>query len=274
MTFYVRENSPFFRAWYTRPLVVTVVLAVLVLAGCSRSNNVADRPVARVEDQAISLADLRAATNLNVFSTGESAEDWIDGAVLAYHARKSDFALEEGMGQRLHKYQQRLLSNLFLDSLLAERVFINPEAARFYYADNIDTFRFRDSAALVYHFGFRHLEDSESALGAFRSSPADIDSVMNSYHYDRQLVYRGQLIPLFENTLFSASPNAFVGPIKSDFGYHLFNVERFFREGDAIPYAFVRKYIFEKLFQRRLPLERLAVLDSLREVTNIEISNE
>jgi hypothetical protein len=143
---------------------------------------------------------------------------------------------------------------------------VHPETARAYYANNIDTYQFRDDAAVALLFGFRRIETAEAAS-------ANTDSILGLYNYDRQLVYRGQLIPLLEEAIFSAALNEFTGPIKSDFGYYVFSVERFFKQGDTIPYAFVRKYIYEKLLQRQLPLARLAVLDSLREVTDIDIQN-
>jgi hypothetical protein len=250
-----------------------MLVLVALLAGCSARNEAEDQPIARVEDQTISLSELKASTNLNIMSSGESAEDWINEAVLAYHAGRSDYFLGNALGKRLLSYQQRLLTNLYLDSLLSRRVFVHPETARAYYANNLDTYQFRDDAVIALLFGFRHIETAEAALAQLASSPANRDSILSIYHYDRQLVYRGQLLPLLEEAIFSATLNTFAGPVKSDFGYHIFTVERFFKQGDTVPYAFVRKYIYEKLLQRQLPLAKMAVLDSLREVTDIDIQN-
>ena len=248
-------------------------LLVLLLASCASKDGEADKPIARVEDRTVSTSELKASTNLNIVSLGESAEDWINEAVLTHHAGESDYSLGEALEKRLQSYRQRLLASLYLDSLLAHRTVVHPETARVYYANNIDTFQFQADAAIVLLFGFRHLEAAESALSQLTSSRANIDSVMESYHYDQQLVQKGRLMPLLEEAVFSAALNDFTGPIKSEFGYHIFMVRRFFRQGDTIPYAFVRKNIYEKLLQRQLPLARLAVLDSLREVTNIDIQD-
>jgi hypothetical protein len=250
-----------------------VLVLVLLLAGCSPSNDAADHPIARVEDQTISLSELKSSTNLNIISSGESAEEWINEAVLTYHAGRSDYFPGSALGNRFLSYQQRLLSILYLDSLLSHRVVVHPETARAYYANNIDTYQFRDDAAVALLFGFRRAETAEAALIQLTTSATNTDSVLGLYNYDRQLVYRGQLMPLLEEAIFSAALNEFTGPIKSDFGYYVFSVERFFKQGDTIPYAFVRKRIYEKLLQRQLPLARLAVLDSLREVTDIDIQN-
>lgn len=248
-------------------------LLMLLLASCAPNGGEADKPVARVEDRTLSTSELKASTNLNISSLGESAEDWINEAVLTHHAGESDYSLGEALEKRLHAYQQRLLGNLFLDSLLANYTVVHPETARVYYANNIDAYQFQEDAAIVLLFGFRHLEAAESALSQLTSSRANIDSVMESYHYNQQLVRKGYLMPLLEESIFSAALNTFSGPVQSEFGYHIFIVRRFFRQGDTIPYAFVRKNIYEKLLQRQLPLARLAVLDSLREVTDIDIQN-
>jgi hypothetical protein len=250
-----------------------VLVLVALLAGCSPRNDAADQPIARVEDQTISLSELRASTNLNIMSSGESAEDWINEAVLAYHAGRSDYFPGNALGKRFLFYQQRLTSTLYLDSLLSHRVVVHPETARVYYANNLDTYQFRDDAAVALLFGFHHFETAEAALVQLTTSSANADSILGLYHYDRQLVYRGQLMPLLEGAIFSAALNDFTGPIKSDFGYYIFTVERFFKQGDTVPYAFVRKRIYEKLLQRQLPHAKLAVLDSLREVTDIDIQD-
>ena len=115
---------------------------------------------------------------------------------------------------------------------------------------------------------------ANNALDMISRSALERDSVLNSYNYDRQLVHRGRIMPVLSEEIFSAEENRFYGPIETEYGYHIFMVERFFNPGETKPFILVRKRIYEKLFQMRLPLARSAILDSLREVLDVEVYND
>ncbi len=175
------------------------------------------------------------------------------------------------MSSRLKEYEQRVIAGLVIDSLLMRYIQPNPESIREYYFNNLHDFQFLDSAAVVILLGFNSIDHARAALETFRFSPSLNDSLLGQYKYDRQVVYRHLLIPVLDRAIFSAVVNQFIGPIATDYGYHLFLVERFFSRGDTIPFSMVRKYIYEHFFQQQLPLSRSTILDSLREMLDIEV---
>ncbi|HZI63332.1 MAG TPA: peptidyl-prolyl cis-trans isomerase [Thermoanaerobaculia bacterium] len=61
---------------------------------------------------------------------------------------------------------------------------------------------------------------------------------------------RGQMIPEFEEAAFSAQPGQLVGPIQTDFGYHLIRVEER-RAGGVAPFDEVKAQIVSRLRQER-----------------------
>lgn len=256
-------------------LHIILVISFLLLAGsCSRQKLDEELPLARVENHTVTPSDLKEESNLNYFSLGESAERWIDEEVLLHHEEQSGVVDHSKLASRLKEYEQQVIAGLLIDSLLQHHIKIDPEHIREYYANNLHVFSFPDSAALVTHMGFHNLDAAEEALEVLRAYPAAHDSLLNLFNFDRQLVYRKRIIPVLDQAVFSAEIDWFYGPLATDFGYHIILVERFFSQGDTIPFLLVRKLIYEHLFQEQLPLVRTTIMDSLREMLDIEIYSD
>ncbi|MFB0516584.1 MAG: peptidyl-prolyl cis-trans isomerase [Candidatus Neomarinimicrobiota bacterium] len=255
-------------------MIVLIPATISMSLSCSRSGQEADPPLARVEKSTIRLSDLDEGTRANYLSLGEAAEHWIDDQVLLQHAEGSKLINQRAVTKQLQKHEQRLLAGLLLDSLLLNQIQIDPEEVRAYYANHIEEFQFPFNAALVTHICFRRRDAALEALDLLGSSVATRDSVLGQYNFDHQLIYQNQIIPSLDEAVFQARVTQFYGPITSDFGYHIILVERFFDQGDTIPFIFVRKHIYEKLFQMRLPLERLTIIDSLREMLDVEVYHD
>jgi hypothetical protein len=250
------------------------VMAVCAGVSCSRSDQVEDPPIARVEDASLTLDDLNKQTVYSNFSFGETAERWIDEQVLAQHAEKSGIIDSRSFITKLEDHERQLIAHILLDSLLRRHIQIDQEQLREYYANNLPEFQLPDEAALVIHIGFRRQEDANRALDMLNQSALERDSVLSQYNYDHQLVQRSRIVPVLSEEIFRADVDRFYGPVETEFGYHVIMVERFFRLGETIPFILVRKQIFERLFQMRLPLARSAILDSLREVLDVEVYND
>lgn len=256
-------------------LRITLFFASLLFAvSCSRQTRDEEQALARVESQTVTLDDLKKESYLNYFSLGESAEHWIDEQVLLHHAKNSDFIDRSRLATRLNEHEQQVVAGLLIDSLLQRYIQIDPELIREYYINNIHDFQFQDSAALVTHLGFHRLDTAKEALEILRMSRSARDSLLSLYNFDRQLVYRRRTIPALDQAIFSAEIDRFYGPLVTDFGYHLVVVEHFYEQGHTIPFSLVRKHIYERLFQMQLPLARSTILDSLREMLDVEVYHD
>ncbi len=174
----------------------------------------------------------------------------------------------------LNEHEQQVVASLLIDSLLQRYIQIDPELIREYYINNIQDFKFQDSAAQVIHLGFYSLDTAKDAIEILRTSRSSRDSLLSLYNFDRHLVYRRRTIPVLDRAIFSAEIDRFHGPLVTDFGYHLVLVEHFYEQGHTIPFSLVRKNIYEHFFQQQLPLARSTILDSLREMLDIEVYHD
>ncbi|MBA7601104.1 hypothetical protein ES703_08171 [subsurface metagenome] len=256
-------------------ILIALLIALLLSLGIfSRQAKDDELPLASVEGLTVTLNDLKEESLLNHFSLGEAAERWIDEQVLLQHANRSKPYDRSLLSARLRVYERRVIASLVIDSLLMRYIKLNPESIREYYINNLHDFQFQDSAALVIHLGFISIDHAREVLEALRSSPSFRDVLSGQFNYDRQIVYRHRLLSVLDRAIFAAAVNQFYGPIATDFGYHIFLVERFFNRGHTIPFSLAKKSIYEHSFQQQLPLARSTILDSLREMLDIEVYHD
>ncbi len=250
--------------------VLLVMVAAGLWPGCSQHQNDLEEPLARVENQYLYPSELQLEGRLRLSSPGEAAEKWVDRQVLLAHSSGSMIDLEL-LSLQLSRAGDQIASQLLLDSLVHRDFHPSPEDIRAYYNHHPGEFIFSTNAAIVTHLAFLHLAEARSALKRLRSSTIPLDSLLSSYHFDRQLIYHDHVIPALDDAIFTNPVSEFQGPITSDFGFHLLRVENHFAAGDTIPIDIITNQISIRLFQQRLSIARALVLDSLREELDIEI---
>lgn len=253
---------------------VNIVLGFIIglyVISCSRPEIEEVAPLARVENHSITRDDLYDQSGITYISLGEITERWIDDQVLMHHARNSSILDQKMLKQLVNEYRQRISAQLFLDSLVFRRTRITPDEVRDYYNNNLQEFQFAGDAAEVILISFQQLDDVQEAFLSLNAATMLSDSVLSPYNYDHQIAYRYHLIPLLDEAIFSAPPGSLLGPLTSEYGYHLVQVIRHFSVGETIPINLVQTHIYNRLIQKQLPLIRITVLDSLREVTDVEI---
>ena len=100
------------------------------------------------------------------------------------------------------------------------------------------------------------------------------DSLWLKYNRDEKWLLSGRLHPQLEQQIFSAPLRRLVGPVPSDFGFHLIFVQQRYNAGDQIPLEWVKEKVYQRLLLQAWPAAESAVLDSLREETNFEIISD
>ena len=264
-------NTLTYRTGPSRTNLLLVFIISLYANSCSLPKTDKATLLARVEKHSITRDDLYDQSGVNYISPGEIIERWIDDEVLIHHARGSSIVDQRIIDHLVDEYRQRVSAQLFLDSLILRRTQVTRDGARDYYYDNLKEFQFSDDAAEVIHISFQQLDDAQDAFHILNTTTMTSDSLLRSYNYDHQIVHRRRLIAVLDEAIFSAAPGNLMGPLTSEFGFHLIRVIRHFSAGEPIPIELVQTKIINRLFQKQLPVIRTTVLDSLREVTDVEI---
>lgn len=247
-----------------RHLLFTLLLAI-ALAGCG--SNRPDDAAASVENEWLSLADL---PYLDEFETAEAVENWVDDQVLLYHASRAG-----GPSYRFNaaaeKFTLRLQARAFLDSLVRSRIPVSDSLVLAHYLQNPELFVAPAASAHIVHIGFFKRSDADEAWRRLSQVTSSEDSLWRGYNTDEKWVVAGRLQPQLEQQIFSAPLRRPVGPIASEFGFHLIFVQQRLTAGDQIPFVWVKEKIFRSLVLQLWPAVESAILDSLREETTFEI---
>ena len=206
-------------------------------------------------------------------------EPFLGGIEISEEQARAAF---EATAEDYHRNEERTIRYLLVETSRLRRTLpVDETELRAYYDQHVEEF-LEGEQARARHILFRvasnatELRRGEAELRAngvatIARSGADF-AVLASEHSedpgskdiggDLGWFGRGQMVPEFENAVFSAKPGDIVGPIRSQFGYHLIKVEGF-RPEHQQPFEEVQDQIRFRVLEDRAVAEadaRAAVL--------------
>jgi len=208
------------------------------------------------------------------------SEDQVDARVAElaeqYGGRETLELLLNSSGMSLEVLRENLRLNLLIEALLAPEIDISEEDLHAYYDENPQQFVEPEQVQA------RHIlvEDRETAEDLIRQLEegadfADLarehstDTVSAENGGDLGWFTRGRMVEPFEEAAFGAEPGAVVGPVETQFGFHVIEVLDKKAER-TIPFEEAREQIRETLFQQEIQARVGSWLQSLRDQADIE----
>jgi hypothetical protein len=135
-------------------------------------------------------------------------------------------------------------------------------------------FRHENDGAKIMHF-FTHIDTiAEFIVETLKSSSEDIDrkALLSNYEVDVTTVEKGSLIDILDNAIFSTNrTNIVIGPIQTDYGYHVVEVLGRYSNGTQIDIDEAYDEIYQSLYNQKKEMLSTAFLDSLRNHYNVKI---
>lgn len=190
-----------------------------------------------------------------------------------------DQAVREGLlndpklrGQ-VDEYRKALYGNTFLDMYLAQHVVVTTDEVRDYYTQHRDQFRRTRAEAALLHF----LLDTEQEARDVKRKLLRFDGslrqeLLNSYDVQAQIVSEGSLIPPLERAVFgTAEPSGVLGPLRSEYGYHVVEVLEYYPADTFRGLDQVYDEISQQLFQEKSAARYEHLLDSLMTITPLKV---
>ena len=102
----------------------------------------------------------------------------------------------------------------------------------------------------------------------------EIDQLFSNYTFETKVVRRNESIKEIDKTIFESPRRNVLGPIPSDYGYHIIEVISRARAGSIRPIDEVRDEILQKLTQSKIQDYYNSYVDSIISITDYEIKNE
>ena len=170
----------------------------------------------------------------------------------------------------LETAKRELLSHVAMNKAIAD-VAVTEEEAKEFYEINKSHFM-KDATVRAKHILVEKEEDCQAILTSINNGEKTFEDAAKEFSTcpskaqggDLGAFGRGQMVKEFEDAAFDAEAGAIVGPVKTQFGYHLIKVEEK-NEASVMPFEEVGERIRTNLLQRKQSEVYMAKLAELRE---------
>lgn len=205
-------------------------------------------------------------------------EEMIAGELLSLDALSQDMDKEDGFVQILEEARKGLLQRYAVNKLF-ETIQVTDEEAKGYYEANTDQFKEAEKASASHI-----LVDSEEKANVIKEEIAggkSFEDAATEYSScpskerggDLGAFGKGQMVPEFEEAAFAAELNEVVGPVGTQFGFHLIRVNEITPESTQ-PFEAVAEGIKGNLAAAKQQEVYLSKVDELKKVYPVTVNEE
>lgn len=261
--------------------LIPFVTIVFLLPLCGPKVEKADY-VARVNDTYLTADELIKIASYHNISGGISEErlksvvsNWIEKEIIYQKAKDYHFDQDEVISRKLNNFKKDLINDAYIRYLLQTNVVISEEEIRDYYLANRKSFVRDFDEAKVSHVFVKDFEEANRIKSILRSrNRKEIERLFNTYNFETKTVRRGVSLEEIDKTIFETLPRHILGPIPTDYGYHVIEVISRSKKGTVCPIDDVRDEISQRLTQYKIQANYNAIVDSLIRVANYELKEE
>lgn len=253
--------------------------SLLFFFSCSRHH---DDYLARVgrsfltkEDLAKMLPDAGLNPNISKNNVNSVVSSWVKKEVLFQQARSYHFDRDENIRARVNDFYRDLVIDAFIKYYLQTNVAISEDEIRNYYLQNKNSFIRDREEARVTHVIVQDFNDAMAIKTALAShNKAELDKFLQKYNFETKTVRRGESLSELDRTIFETSPRNILGPIATNYGYHIVEVLARFPVGSVRSLDEVRDDIYQKITQMKIQANYDRLLDSLLKDADYEIRDD
>ncbi len=254
----------------------TMLFCSLLIFSCGKTNNPESPSVVRVGQTVLTQAELeRTMLSLSdrPFNKTEIISDWIDRELLFLAASEADIENDEIFKQQVETYRKHLIGRTFMDNYIASGITINNSEIREYYDENRTAFRYQYDGAKIIHFLVQSDTVAENIATVLRRPSQDTDrkQLLANHSVDVLDVKKGSLLTPVDDALFSNSRSNIVGPIKTNYGYHVIEVLDRYKAGSQIDIDKAYDEIYQIIYNQKKQRRSAALMDSLRNHYNVKL---
>ena len=261
-----------------RKLLIIIVL--LIFSSCSKENRVDSPILARVENSVLSVADaerLKLAVSNQNYTINDVVASWVDRELLYLAAKQGGLENDETLNSQIMIYQKDLFGNTFMNNYLASQISIENSEIKTYYDNYRGSFKHQNDGAKIMHFFVTADSVAQYISNTLKQPKNSIDrkELLANYNVNVTTVEKGALVEQLDLELFSNNrTNLIIGPIKTDYGYHVIEVLGRHKAGSQINIDEAYDEIYQRLFNQKKALSSIHFLDSLRNHYTVKINIE
>ncbi len=253
------------------------LLLLIFLIGVSCSQEKKRRPYAlRINqnyyDNAAIYRNTSSGLLLNQNDSIAVRDRWLSRELLYQEALSKHLDKDPLILGEVNSYKRDLLANKFLDIYFSEKISVSDDEIVKYYQDNRSSFRLTTDQARIVHYLFDNLDDANSSKRILLYGDASQkNSLTERFMPEEKLVTQGMLIKILDDAVFdNPRPNEIIGPLHSEYGYHVIEVKEYFPKDTYLPVAEVRQSIRERIGNTKKQQEYQILVNNLKDKYDIE----
>jgi hypothetical protein len=261
-----------------RKLLLFIIL--LLFASCAKENKVDSPTLARVENSALSVAEaerLKLAIPNQNYSINDVVATWIDRELLYLAAKHGGLENDETLSSQVNTYRKDLFGNTFMNNYVASQISIENAEIKTYYDKHRSSFKHQNDGAKIMHFLITVDSVAQYIYNTLIQPENSIDrkELLANYNVNVTTVEKGNLLEQLDFEIFSNNrTNFIIGPVKTDYGYHVIEVLGRYKAGSQINIDEAYDEIYQRLFNQQKALKSIHFLDSLRNYYTVKINIE
>lgn len=255
-------------------------IIVLLFISCAKDNRVDTPIVAKVENSVLTIAEaekLKLAVPNQNYSINDVVASWIDRELLYLAAKHGGLENDETLNSQVGIYRKDLFGNTFMDNYIASQITIENAEIKTYYDKNRSSFKHKNDSAKIMHFFITTDSVAQYIAEALKqpNNSTDRKVLLANYNVDVATIEKGNLIEQLDSEIFSNNRTNFtIGPIETDYGYHVIEVLSRYEAGSQINIDEAYDEIYQRLFNQKKALSSIRFLDSLRNHYTVKINLE
>lgn len=200
---------------------------------------------------------------------------WVEKEIIYQRAKKYHFDRDVSILYKVKIYEKELIIDSYIRYLMQSNVTVTENEIRDYYFKNRSSFTREFDEATVSHIVVNDFEEANRIKTVLESKKRnDLDKLFQQYNFETKTILRGVAIKEIDKTIFETTPRKMLGPIPTDYGYHIIEVLSRYRAGSVRTIDEVRDEILQQITQSKIQENYTTLIDSLISVSDIEIRDE
>ena len=251
------------------------LFCVIVSVSCSTQEDETSVVLARVGDDVLTIEDLYNVSSKDSFSkniVSTFIEEWVNNTVLYRAAKKRGLLADKKLKRARDAYYKKVVVASYVDSETSANINITTEDVRAYYNNHrVEFFRGSDEV-YAHHFIAQKIGDARNIRDQLTKDSKRDPSSLGGFLTESRYIKRGRLINTLDRAVFRTK-NPIVGPIRTDRGFHVFDVVHRYSKGSIIGLDASYDEIYQRLSKQKSAMLSTRLLDSLKRNINVFINS-
>ena len=251
------------------------LFCIIVSVSCSTQEDETSVVLARVGDDVLTIEDLYNVSSKDSFSkniVSTFIEEWVNNTVLYRAAKKRGLLADEKLKRARDASYKKVVVASYVDSETSANINITKEDVRAYYNNHRDEFFRGSDEVYAHHFVAQKIGDARNIRDRLIKDSKRGSSSLGGFLTESRYIKRGRLINKLDRAVFHKN-NPVVGPIRTDRGFHVFDVVHRYSKGSIMGLDASYDEIYQRLAKQKSAMLSTRLLDSLKRDVNVFVNS-